>query len=135
MMFVGWNEQPLVPGENTPETLMLQAERERVIHEALAKLAEVSPRRAEVIRARFFEDATLQQIGDNMECFIQKNKPSGRKGISITRVRDLLSKGLLQLRIILMRDYGVELPGSFVRANKHIEEYFRLARWQSRFDE
>ena len=111
-----------MPGENTPETLMLQAERERVIHEALAKLDEVSPRRAEVIRARFFEDATLQQIGDNMEYFIQKNKPSGKKGISVTRVSDLLNKGLLQLRIILMREYGVERPASFISA---------LARWQS----
>ena len=124
-----------MPGENTPETLMLQAERERVIHEALAKLDEVSPRRAEVVRARFFEAATLEQIGDNMECFIQKNKPSGKKGISITRVRDLLRRGIRDLRVILMKDFGVELPASFVSANKHIEECFRLARWQSRFDE
>jgi DNA-directed RNA polymerase sigma subunit (sigma70/sigma32) len=120
-VFVGWNEQPLMPGEDTPETLMLQAERKRTVHAALEKLAEVSPRRAEVVRARFFEDATLQQIGDNMECFIQKNKPSGKKGISITRVRHLLSRGMRDLRIILVKDFGVERPASFVSA---------LARWR-----
>lgn len=120
MMFVGWNEQPLVPGADTPETLMLQVERERVVHKALAKLDEVSPRRAEVIRARFFEDATLQQISDNMERFIQKNKPSGKQGISITRVQELLRRGLLQLRIILMREYGVERPASFISAHDFV---------------
>ena len=98
------DELTMLAGDDTPETLMLADETRATVHGALDKLAEKSPRRAKAVREHFFEDATLEQIGDNMTRLNHLQQPDGI-GVSSSRARSLLLVGMRDLKKILAKDF------------------------------
>ena len=98
------DEFSMLAGDDTPETLMLESETRATVHEALDKLAAANPRKAKAVREHFFEDATLQEIGDNMTRLNHLQKPDG-VGVSSSRARSLLNVGIRDLKKILAKDF------------------------------
>jgi hypothetical protein len=98
------DEFTMLAGDDTPETLLLADETRATVHEALDKLADANPRKAKAVREHFFEDATLQEIGDNMTRLNHLQQPDG-VGVSSSRARSLLNVGMRDLKKILAKDF------------------------------
>jgi hypothetical protein len=98
------DEFTMLAGDDTPETRMLADETRATVHGALDKLADANPRKAKAVREHFFEDATLQEIGDNMTRLNHLQQPDG-VGVSSSRARSLLHVGMRDLKKILAKDF------------------------------